>query len=95
MSKPFKELKQVRLYPQKQGLFFGTDRANYQIYVRYDISLRDREKDILLKLAQSLASATITGIYNEDGEEIYVVDDKGYAQEWNEYEPFDEGNDTE
>lgn len=73
-----------------QGFSFGDDRNDYQIYVRFDLNLRSREDFLLLKLAQSIASAKITGIYNKAGEEVFIVDEDGFIEEWSENEPYNQ-----
>jgi hypothetical protein len=71
MAKPFKDFLEKEQTPV---ITFNEGSSNYQIYVRYDISLPRKDTSTLLKLAHALSFPTITGIYTDSGEEVITFE---------------------
>lgn len=74
MSKPFKDFLTKKETPV---ITFNEGSSNYQIYVRYDITLQRKDTSTLLKLAHALSFPKVTGIYTDRGDEVINFDELG------------------
>ena len=74
MSKPFKDFLRKKETPV---ITFNEGSSNYQIYVRYDITLPRKDTSTLLKLAHALSFPKVTGIYTDKGDEVINFDELG------------------
>ena len=74
MSKPFNDFLRKKETPV---ITFNEGSSNYQIYVRYDITLPRKDTSTLLKLAHALSFPKVTGIYTDRGDEVINFDELG------------------
>ena len=74
MAKPFKDFLTKKETPV---ITFNEGSSNYQIYVRYDITLPRKDTSTLLKLAHALSFPKVTGIYIDDGDEVINLEELG------------------
>lgn len=74
MAKPFKDFLEKEPTPI---ITLNEGSSNYQIYVRYDITLPRKDTSTLLKLAHALSFPQVTGIYTDEGDEVINLEELG------------------